>query len=144
MKYLSILEDVPLFNSESYVSQRDKGHKDFCTEFCQTQIFRNFLQCEGREEFNYFKNIVSDLTSQKESRNHKRSNSISAKRTSTLSPGREIKTEFSETFIILPYCIENNKNDLQRAISILNDKYINNGLNGKNIFNFGKKCICFC
>jgi hypothetical protein len=100
MKYLSFLDDIPLFNSDSYISQRPKNSKLFCGEFIQTQIFRNFLQCEEREEFSYFKKVISENT-QYPGRTHKRSNS--------LGKANNEENNFSETFIILPYFTENEK-----------------------------------
>jgi hypothetical protein len=139
-KYLSFLDDIPLFNSDSYLSQILKSNKDFCQEFIETQIFRNFLQCEAREEFSYFKNLIKNIYGEKEIRTHKRSNSTSGKRTSEIEGSSSSEGEFQQTFIIPPYYIDNPKGDLQRAIIILNDKfstnatqYLNKAINFENI-----------
>jgi hypothetical protein len=135
MKYLSFLDDVPLFNCVSYIPQRPKSCQPFCSELIQTQIFRNFLQYESREEFVLFKKYISEVI--KDPRSHKRSNSITVKRTQTLSPDLEKSAkDFLETFIILPYYIENPKNDLQRSIGILNERYTPFTSFSTNIFPF--------
>lgn len=54
---LTILEDIPLFNTESFIENKPKSHRKFYTDFTATQIFLQFLQTDNKENFPYFHKI---------------------------------------------------------------------------------------
>jgi len=51
------MDDIPLFNSESFIANKSNPHKIFFEDFCSTQIFRQFLQNDSKENFPYFYKI---------------------------------------------------------------------------------------
>ena len=61
-KYLSFIDEIPLFNSESFIKSKIHEDKAFYEEFVSTQIFQSFLQSKQTKEtvFNYkLKNNLS-------------------------------------------------------------------------------------
>lgn len=56
-QYLTFMEDIPLFNSESFIANKHNSHKKFFADFCSTQVFRQFLQNDSKENFPYFYKI---------------------------------------------------------------------------------------
>jgi len=53
-QYLTFMDEIPLFNSESFIANKHNRHKKFFADFCSTQIFRQFLQNDSKETFPYF------------------------------------------------------------------------------------------
>jgi len=60
-KYLTFMEDFPLFNTESFVANKPKVQKKFFSDFSSTQIFRQFLQNDSKENFPYFYKIENKI-----------------------------------------------------------------------------------
>jgi len=56
-QYLTFMEEIPLFNSESFVANKPTIQKKFFNDFSSTQIFRQFLQNDSKENFPYFYKI---------------------------------------------------------------------------------------
>lgn len=89
-KYNQIVDDLPVFNTESFVSNRPEKDKHFYLELTETQIFNHFLQSEAKECFPFFYKINERLSynlwqGRGDSKSEKtRSSSITARR-STLS-----------------------------------------------------------
>jgi hypothetical protein len=89
-KYNQIVDDLPVFNTESFVSNRPEKDKHFYSELTETQIFNHFLQSEAKECFPFFYKINERLSynlweGRGDSKSEKtRSSSITARR-STLS-----------------------------------------------------------
>jgi hypothetical protein len=89
-KYKQIVDDVPVFNTESFLSNRPEKDKDFYSELTETQIFNHFLQSEAKDSFPFFYKINERLSynlwgGRGENKSDKtRSSSITARR-STLS-----------------------------------------------------------
>lgn len=89
-KYNQIVDDLPVFNTESFVSNRPEKDKHFYSELTETQIFNHFLQSEAKECFPFFYKINERLSynlweGRGDSKPEKtRSSSITARR-STLS-----------------------------------------------------------
>jgi len=59
-KFVNIVDDVPNFDSENFVNFKQE-EKLFYMEFCQTQIFRQFLQNDAENLFVYFHNLKSEI-----------------------------------------------------------------------------------
>lgn len=82
VKYLSFIDDIPLFNVDSYLATRNYIDKDFFNELSGTQIFRQFLQYDCKEKFSYFYELTTSFNIAAVNRNlaarksFKRSNSI--------------------------------------------------------------------
>ena len=53
-QYLTFMDEIPLFNSESFIANKAKDQKKFYSDFSSTQIFRQFLQNDSKENFPYF------------------------------------------------------------------------------------------
>jgi hypothetical protein len=51
------MDDIPLFNSESFVASKPKLQMKFYNDFSSTQIFRQFLQNDTKDNFPYFYKI---------------------------------------------------------------------------------------
>ena len=79
-KYVSYIEDSPLFNTEILLKHRPSSSKAFYEELTQTQIFRYFLQQDRNIPNPYFENMMLKYNS---SINTQR-RSFSVKRTSTV------------------------------------------------------------
>lgn len=56
-QYLTFMDEVPLFNTESFIANKLNTQKKFFADFCSTQIFRQFLQNDSKENFPYFYKI---------------------------------------------------------------------------------------
>jgi hypothetical protein len=53
-KYCAVIDDVPVFNTESFVLNRPTKNADFYTELTETQLFNLFLQSDVKECFPFF------------------------------------------------------------------------------------------
>lgn len=80
-QYLTFMDDVPLFNSESFIANKHKNYKNFFADFCSTQVFRQFLQNDSKENFPYFYKIEKQ---NKNAINHNSRQSCFTPRTSVL------------------------------------------------------------
>lgn len=58
-QYLTFMDDIPLFNCEGFVANKFKEHKKFYSDFTSTQIFRQFLQNDSKENFPFFYKILN-------------------------------------------------------------------------------------
>ena len=54
MKYVSFLDNVPLFNKDSFFSTKSLKEKDFYDKLVESQNFNFFLQQDSKESFPYF------------------------------------------------------------------------------------------
>jgi len=54
------MDDIPLFNSESFVASKPKLQMKFYNDFSSTQIFRQFLQNDTKDNFPYFYKIENN------------------------------------------------------------------------------------
>jgi hypothetical protein len=59
-KYTSYIDQIPLFNLNFFVQNKNEKEKQFFTDFCQTQNFRHFLQSSHTNEVGFFEKIVSE------------------------------------------------------------------------------------
>ncbi len=144
--YLSVLDndDIPIFDSYSFLSKKGKS-KDFCKEIIDTQLFRNFIQNEAKEEFAYFRKISSmNKIIDFDETTLGRRRSISSKNSNIRSISQDFgtasiqlikeepisldsKEEFKETYIVLPYFIETDfKKDLNKISLYINEVYPSN------------------
>ncbi len=139
---LNIIDDIPNFDSENYV-QFKKENQDFYMDFCETQIFRQFLQNESDDYFKYFyklqsnlneknkKNIFSkqylnEIQNSSANKNRKRSISNSYKIINRLGSPSPVEIEEKNS----SYFENNKKKDtvIEKKINIINDY--------ENIFKF--------
>lgn len=57
---LTNFDDLPDFDSEHFIAIK-KDYKEFYSEFCQTQIFRQFLQNDNEQAYPYFSDMENKL-----------------------------------------------------------------------------------
>jgi len=79
LKFLTFLDDVPLFNVEGYIINRNSKDKEFYNEFSQTQIFRQFLQNNLKEQYPYFLKLTSSNNYKINKKESVKSNSVQSK-----------------------------------------------------------------
>ena len=69
-KYLSIIGDIPIFNTKSFIKDKTKNEKEFFKEFTNTQIFQIFIQnssnyINNKNEKYYFDELMEDYLAKK-------------------------------------------------------------------------------
>ena len=60
-QYLTFMDEIPLFNTDEFISNKPKNQKKFFEEFTSTQIFTQFLQTDTKEYFPYFIKIENQI-----------------------------------------------------------------------------------
>jgi hypothetical protein len=53
-KYCAVIDDIPVFNTESFVLNRHQKDSNFYSELTETQLFNLFLQTDVKECFPFF------------------------------------------------------------------------------------------
>lgn len=143
-KYLSFIDETPLFNKESFLESKLSENRDFYDEFTEVQMFNQLVQNQKMEEnFPYFYNESlffieyqnMALTGSQESKtimysmnNYLEASRQSRSRTSIISESTDFKTnkmrkdsscmsiseEKNELYVLKPYFLEEFKNTNDR------------------------------
>jgi hypothetical protein len=118
-KYVSFIDNLPLFNTDSFLLNRPSKYTNFYTELSQSQIFRQFLHNDNifpkfifEKACNRYSNIINNIKRSNSKSSIKRINSINTfnmtNNTSnnttaiTLNPVLNIKKSFINTESRLP------------------------------------------
>lgn len=124
VRYLSFIDEVPLFNTESFLKNRPEKDSKFYDELVQTQIFRQFLQNDAKETYPYFYRLTLRYTGSK-IRNSNRSNSVTGRK-STLRSFSQNKIQNTNNSGIIKTLLNNEKNDnngkSQNTLNIIDNK----------------------
>ena len=58
-KYLSFIEEDPVFNKSLFLEKKPNNEKQFYNEILDTQLFQQFTQNVVKEDINYFNNKIT-------------------------------------------------------------------------------------
>jgi len=62
MKYLTYIKDMPIFNTNTFLANRDKKENSFYQEIVQSQMFLQFIENNCQEKYPYFHMLLLRFT----------------------------------------------------------------------------------
>ena len=141
MKYLTVIDDYPIFNTNLLLNSRPKADEKFYKEFTETQIFQLFIQNAIKKNNNMYFNerikLYQDLKDKEKSINEKLTNEFFQ----SWIKSREIE----KICVIKPYFLKlkENYSNLEELKKVLQQSYpINpNSYNKKGITKEDKRSI---
>ena len=139
--YLTVIDDYPIFNTNSLINSRPKADEKFFKEFTETQIFQLFIQNAVKKNSNiYFNERIKLYLELKDKDKY-----IKEKTTNEFYTSCSKSREIEKICIIKPYFLKANESysSLEEYKKILQDTYpINNQIcNKKGITKEDKRII---
>ena len=62
MKYLTYIKDMPIFNTNTFLANRDKKENSFYQELVMSQMFLQFIENNCQEKYPYFHMLLLRFT----------------------------------------------------------------------------------